>query len=116
MGMAIIQNHFIQLFYCSTDIFSQIFNENEVFYLRTATNILIHPKFDTSKKTVLYCHGYMETLDSESTHVIVNAYIKNGEYNILVLDWSELSNGNYFLEAIPNTKKVVYTHRLLNCI
>lgn len=48
----------------------------------------------------------METGNSDSIHVIVNAYIKRGDHNIIVLDWAELANGHYFIDAVQNLKPV----------
>lgn len=67
-----------------------------------------HPKFDAEKKTVLYIHGYLEAPSQESVNVIVAAYLKRNDHNILVMDWSELSDGNYLFDAVPNAKQVSY--------
>lgn len=29
------------------------------------------------------------------------------DYNILVLDWTELADGNFFVDAVPNIKQVI---------
>lgn len=69
--------------------------------------VMSHPKFDQKKNTVLYIHGYIEAPSHQSVHVIVEAYQMRDDYNILVLDWSELADGNFFLHAVPNIKKVI---------
>lgn len=74
--------------------------------MENAINIVSHPGFDASKKTVLYIHGYLETQANESISVIVNAYLERGDHNIILLDWSELADGNYFMDAIPNARQV----------
>lgn len=33
--------------------------------------------------------------EAETTLLIVNAYLRHGDYNILVLDWSDYSVGTY---------------------
>lgn len=68
--------------------------------------IMLHPLFDHKKNTVLYIHGYVEAPTHQSIHVIVDAYQKRDDYNILVLDWSELADGNFFVDAVPNIKQV----------
>lgn len=68
--------------------------------------MLSHSDFDADKKTVLYLHGYVEAPTHESIRVIVDAYIKRGDHNILVLDWSQLADGNYFVDAVQNIKDV----------
>jgi hypothetical protein len=54
----------------------------------------------------LYGYGYTESFLRKSTQAIVEAYIRRGNHNILVLEWSEYSDGNYYFEAIPNARAV----------
>lgn len=68
--------------------------------------VMSHPKFDHRKKTVLYIHGYVEASSHQSVHVIVDAYLTRDDYNCLVLDWAELADGNFFIDALPNIKQV----------
>lgn len=68
--------------------------------------MLEHSNFDKSKNTVLYIHGYLEDPDVESIHVIVDAYLLRTDVNLIVLDWGELADGNYALDALPNSKQV----------
>lgn len=68
--------------------------------------IMTHPLFDHSKKTVLFIHGYVEAPSHQSVHVIVDAYLTRDDYNCLVLDWAELADGNFFIDALPNIKQV----------
>lgn len=65
-------------------------------------------QFDVLKKTVLYIHGYGEGSEHESVSAIVNAYLERCDYNILVLEWSELAKGNYLVDAVPNAKQVLH--------
>lgn len=74
--------------------------------MEKAEDILQHSRFDKSKKTVMYFHGYIESMEVESVHVIADAYLKRGDHNIIILDWAQLADGNYLLEAVPNCKKV----------
>lgn len=64
--------------------------------------------FDILKKTVLYIHGYLEGPDHESVNTIVDAYLERNDHNVLVLNWSQLANGNYFIDAVPNAKQVLF--------
>lgn len=70
-----------------------------------------HPSFDKEKATVLYIHGYIEAPSDESVTVIVQSYLKRNDHNILVLDWSDLADGNYLVDAVPNAKQVIYLKR-----
>lgn len=42
----------------------------------------------------------------ESIHVIVDAYLKRGNENIILLDWGTLADGNYLLDAVQNAKQL----------
>lgn len=79
----------------------KIFNYNEL------QNILNDEKFDSSRSTMLYLHGYAESMASDSVHRIVNAYILRKEHNIIILDWSDAASGNYFVSAVPNAITVI---------
>lgn len=59
--------------------------------LDKAAEVMGHPSFNTTKKLVLYSHGFVEDVEFETTRTIVDAYIQNGNYNILVIDWRDLA-------------------------
>lgn len=44
---------------------------------------------------MLYIHGYTESAETDNVRNITNAYLTNGGYNTLVLDWSVHSHGSY---------------------
>lgn len=68
--------------------------------------LLNHPNYDHDLPTVLYGFGFTESYQSKSTQMIVSSYIERGGHNILVIEWSNYSAGNYLFEAIPNVHKV----------
>uniref|UniRef100_A0A6B2EG45 Putative serine/threonine protein phosphatase 2a regulatory subunit a n=1 Tax=Phlebotomus kandelakii TaxID=1109342 RepID=A0A6B2EG45_9DIPT len=80
------------------------FADHKVYELNDTASVLKHPSFDTNRPTVLYLHGYLETMDVESIQVIADAYLARGDHNILILDWAELADGNYLIDAFPNLK------------
>lgn len=90
------------------------FEDHEVYDLDQAEKIVRHTKFDHNKKTVMYFHGYIESPEVESVHVIVDAYQKRNDHNLIILDWTQLADGNYLLEAVPNCKKL--GHKLATVI
>lgn len=63
-------------------------------------------RFKASRLTVIYLHGYLENCDVESVQVIVEAYLKRDDVNIIVLDWGKLADGNYMFDAVVNAKQV----------
>lgn len=58
--------------------------------------------------TVLYIHGYKDSVESDGVSSIVNAYLQRGDHNILVLDWSKLCENDYFRRAVPNMFMVIF--------
>lgn len=58
-----------------------------------------------ARRTVLFAFGFTETFNSPSTTLTVNGYIKKGNYNILVLDWSAYNKGNLTV-AIKKAQEV----------
>lgn len=68
--------------------------------------ILKHQKFSHNKKTVCYLHGYEESLSSDSVSTVISAYMERNDHNILLIDWSPLSDGNYVIDALANLKQV----------
>lgn len=63
-------------------------------------------EFDNAKPTVIYFHGYLEHMQMESVKVIADAYLRRNDHNLIILDWGELADGNYLLDAVPNSHKV----------
>lgn len=80
--------------------------EQRIYEMDESCAMFGHSSFDTDRKTVLYIHGYLEAPANESVAVVVDAYLKRNDHNILVLDWSELADGNYIFDVVPNAKQL----------
>lgn len=65
------------------------------FDFRDATQLLTHKNFNATLPTVLYISGWTQSPDAVTTRLLVNAYLKRGDYNVLLLDWSDYSVGIY---------------------
>ncbi|KAF7273923.1 hypothetical protein GWI33_013384 [Rhynchophorus ferrugineus] len=62
---------------------------------------------DPNLKTVIYIHGFSETSPGASGSEIVNAYLNRpDEYNIILVDWTELSVFPWYRPAVQNVKLV----------
>lgn len=72
--------------------------------------IVQHPNYDTNRTTVLYMHGYLESVGSDNVRLIVNAYNARGNHNLIVVDWSDAASGDYFINAVPNSVTVTNAH------
>lgn len=51
-------------------------------------------------------HGYKQTIDDDNIRTTVAAYQTRNDYNILVLDWISIANGDYLFNALPDTVAV----------
>lgn len=78
----------------------------ELLSITSLDELSSYEAFNNSLKTVLYIHGFRESLASESVETVVNAFIKRKSHNILVLNWSVYASGNYITDAVPNLIKV----------
>ncbi|XP_046743819.1 lipase member H-like [Diprion similis] len=65
-------------------------------------------KIDASKSTVLYLHGWTESCESSSVQEVVAAYLERADYNVLVLDYSEIA-AQVWDYASLSTEGVGYT-------
>jgi hypothetical protein len=63
--------------------------------------------YDNKKSTVVYAHGFTESYQSRSVQIMIEAFLtRRNEFNIFIIDWAKYANGNYILEAIPNSINV----------
>ncbi|XP_070509099.1 phospholipase A1 VesT1.02-like [Chironomus tepperi] len=71
-------------------------------------NILKHPWFNWRLQTLIYAFGFTEDMASNTTQLILEAYIKRGGHNLLVIDWSAYNGKvpNDYQLAVGNMKAV----------
>lgn len=55
---------------------------------------------------MIYAHGFSESLQSKSVNTVIDAYLYRGGWNVIVIDWSKFSSGNYFVTVLPLTHRV----------
>jgi len=85
------------------DIYSAVFLP-----LRDLQYLTSHPRFDKTKKTVIYIHGWMESGKLDLSALAVRgAYLDRGDHNVISVDWSAYSkNVNYRTRVIPQMKVI----------
>lgn len=49
---------------------------------------------------MIYFHGFLESSEVLSVKTVVDAYLKLGGYNIIIVDWYEFSTGLYVLKVL----------------
>lgn len=52
--------------------------------------ILEHPKFDRRKQTAIYSYGFTQTVYQPSVREIVDAYLENGDFNFLLVNYQSI--------------------------
>lgn len=68
----------------------------------TVTN---HKNFNKHHPTVLFVFGWMMSADAETSQLVISGFLNRGDYNVLVLDWSDYSVGIYY-QAMINISKI----------
>lgn len=81
-------------------------NSKETYSLTNANQILKDEHFNVELPTVLYAHGWTESVNSKSVQHIVNAYFTRGGWNIIALDWQHLAGNPLYTAATENVKLV----------
>lgn len=59
---------------------------------------------------MLFFHGWNAAVSSDNTsttHIIASAYIANGRYNILLLDWSQLADKLFYPTVAYDMEQVI---------
>ncbi|XP_076390464.1 pancreatic lipase-related protein 2-like isoform X2 [Megachile rotundata] len=65
---------------------------------------LKNSNFDVRYPTIIFIHGYSENAFEGSAAAIRKAYLKRGEYNLIVVDWSKLGGLPWYVTAVRNTR------------
>lgn len=77
----------------------------------TASSQFLSVKYTTyynpSKRTVIYFHGWNSNFKGEGVQTIAKAYLRRGDHNIIMADWSKFAGGNYVrvVGNMPRVKK-----------
>lgn len=90
---------FINFIYFNNDNLNIFFRGADTAYtshdLTIAENVANDPSFNLTRTTMIYIHGWHQSPSSPCSQIVINAYINNGRYNILVLDWSQAASGAF---------------------
>ena len=94
-------------------LFSSEISDYKLYSVTSISEIINNKDFHKDLNTVLYIHGFRESINSESVETVVNAFLTRKSHNIMVLDWSAYAHGNYVLNAVPNLVKVLAINSLI---
>lgn len=86
--------------------FSTKFEEHIEYTINEFDKIPQHVNFDVNRPTVLYFHGFVEKITDEHIYVIADAYQTRNDHNLIMVNWSDMADGSYLLDAVPNAKKL----------
>lgn len=93
--LAVFQPHIRSLLHLSiqqTNSFRSTVNDFVSFNLTTAESVADHPKFNSKRQSMIFIHGWLQSPDSPVSEILLKAYLENGTFNILALDWSKASS------------------------
>ncbi|XP_023950731.1 pancreatic lipase-related protein 2-like [Bicyclus anynana] len=68
-------------------------------------NSITTSNFDAKCSTIVAIHGWVDDSHSEFNQAIKNAYLEKNDVNIIMVDWSPLSQGSY-TAAVSGVPKV----------
>lgn len=88
-------------------LFRPTSDKYDTVYLNETDKIIANPQLKRFKNTVIYSFGWMENYSVEGTQLIVNAFLRTRRYNVLVLDWSDYSQGDYLKEVAQKSMEVI---------
>ncbi|KAF4517959.1 hypothetical protein B566_EDAN005326 [Ephemera danica] len=74
--------------------------------VRMSHTALLRSGFDPDKRSVILLHGFNGTVDTEPLTFIKRAYLNRGDYNVVLVDWGDLTKFPCYLTALSNTKLV----------
>lgn len=83
-------------------------DNNHEYSLATASELTKSFEFNKTSPTVFYFHGFQGNMTSDHILLIVNSYLIRNDSNLVIVDWTQLSNSNYILEIVPNVWKVSF--------
>ncbi|XP_015587902.1 pancreatic triacylglycerol lipase [Cephus cinctus] len=72
--------------------------EGEIIILNNRRS-LAQSQFSASRPTRIVTHGWKSSKDSDACTVIVDAFLKKDEYNVIVVDWSNTASQLYLVAA-----------------
>lgn len=70
------------------------------------TEVLQHSGFIPHNKTKIIIHGFANGVSSWSVQSLKDAYLSKGDYNIIAVDWSDLSLPPFYNSAAENARLV----------
>ncbi|CAL7933293.1 unnamed protein product [Xylocopa violacea] len=62
--------------------------------------------FDVTHPTVIFIHGYSNSITGGSAVAIRDVYLKRGEYNLILVNWAKLAGLPWYVTAVRNTRTV----------
>jgi hypothetical protein len=62
--------------------------------------VLAHEHFDKSKPTAIYAYGFTQTISQPSVRDVVDAYLKNKNFNFLIINLDQIFDYTLFVRLI----------------
>lgn len=81
--------------------------------LSNITQLLTNKYYDSERPTSMYIFGWLQSPMGDTTHQLIDAYIERGDYNFIVLDWSDYSTDLYTIVMLRMSKMSRIVGRVL---
>ncbi|KAL7012065.1 hypothetical protein ACKWTF_014610 [Chironomus riparius] len=83
-------------------------SQTAAFTLQNLTTIYSNSWFNPTRNTVIYAFGFTKNIDDSLSQTILDAYVKRGGHNIIVIDWSAYNGVTVadYPAAIENMKVI----------
>lgn len=62
--------------------------------------ILENPNFDRRKRTTIYSYGFTQTISQPSVREIVDAYLMNGNFNFILVNYNSILAYTLFVSLL----------------
>lgn len=90
-----------------TDVQFYLYTRNqqstEILYV-DKSDVLAASTFNVSNPTKILIHGFISSVYSSGIQKIKNAYLDDGDYNVIGIDWSRLVKAPWYNAAADHTK------------
>lgn len=69
--------------------------------------ILQNPNFNRQKPTAIYSYGFTQTINQPSVREVVDAYLDNGDFNFVLVNYNSILNYNVLVRLDKRLKILI---------
>lgn len=72
--------------------------------ISSISQLSTHQSYSSNKPTVMYIFGWLQNSFSIESTLLISAYLKRADHNVIVLDWSDYSVGPLYISMLKISK------------